>query len=169
MDLGRVCKSDPYQCGRDEPHGVVVSGPFFIACGDASELFATVHEPLNRVPLAIESAVEGPCATLMLFARDGQPHAMLPRIWPDLPAAVPLIAHHAPRAMSGPATPVPPHRAAGHQAREDHGFVPLPRRQHQREQLPISVRAEVDLCGKTALAAPERFGRWVPFLAPAAC
>jgi hypothetical protein len=148
---------------------VVVSGPFFISCGDASELFAAIHEPLNFMSLAIDGAGEGPGATRMLFARDGQSHAMLPRIRPDLPAAVPLIPDHAPRAMSGPATPMPLHRAAGHHVREDHGFVPRPRRQHRCEQLTISVCTEVDLCGKTALAAAERFGCWVPLFAPAAC
>ena len=148
---------------------MVVGGPFLIACGNASELFATIHEPLNLVALAIARSVKWPCATLLPFARDGQPYAMLTRILPDLPAAVPFIADNALRTVSGPATPGPLHCPVGHQGWEDHGFVPLPRRQHQREQLTVPVRAEVDLGTETALAAPERFGRGVPFFAPAAC
>jgi hypothetical protein len=47
--------------------------------------------------------------------------------------------------------------------------VLLAGRQHQRQQLALALRAEMDLRREAPLAAPERFRRGVPPFAPAAC
>jgi hypothetical protein len=60
------------------------------------------------------------------------------------------------------------YRAAGHQLREDDGFMPLARRQQQRQKLAGAFGTEVDFRAEASLATPERFGLSIPFLAPAA-
>jgi hypothetical protein len=88
------------------------------------------------------------------LARNGAPDPRLAGILPDVPAAIPLVAHQAPGPTFGPATPHPFHGSLLQQLREDHGFVPLAWRQDQGQELAVPFRAEVDLGAKTALAAP---------------
>jgi hypothetical protein len=91
---------------------------------------------------------------LIDLARNGDPDPMLAGILPDVPAAIPLVAHEAMGPTFGATTPHPPDRSLLQQLGEDYGFVPLAWRQDQGQELAIPFRAEVDFGTKAALAAP---------------
>jgi hypothetical protein len=103
--------------------------------------------------LAIESPIERPCASFILLAWNGNPDAMLACVLPDFPAAVPLITDDAVGPAFWTTAPTPLHRPVSHELWEDHGLMPLTRRQYQGEELTIALCAEMHFGAESTLAA----------------
>jgi hypothetical protein len=90
-------------------------------------------------------------------------------VLPDLTAALRLVAHETVGPAFRPPWATTRHRASGHELGKHHRFMPLARRQHQRQELTGACGPEVDFRAEASLAAPERFDFGTPFWAPAAC
>jgi hypothetical protein len=103
------------------------------------------------------------------LAWNGAPDAMTTPVQPHLAAALRLVSHKTVGAAFGATSTTTLHRATGHPLGKGHGFMPLARRQQQRQELASAFGPEVDFRTEVPLAAPERFGLRSPLLAQAAC
>jgi hypothetical protein len=148
---------------------MIVLCPFFIPRRQPPKLFETVDQPLDPVTLPVERPIKWPRAALVRFMGNGDADAAPPQVGPDLPTAVALITHDSPRSQAGSSPSRPLDGPLLHQALKRRRFMAFAGRQHDGHGLPIPVGAEMDFGTEAALAAAQRFGRWVPFFAPAAC
>ena len=148
---------------------MIVRRPLLIPRGDAAELLVAVYESLDLVPLAVNGPVEGAGAMFIRFPGDGDPDAMSPHVLSDPTAAIGLVAHEALRPVFRPAGAAALHSALGHELGKEDRFMPLARRQQQRQELAGAVGTEVDFGAEATSAPPERLGLGIPFFAPAAC
>src|SRR5919202_5227539 len=160
---------DPEDNHRQHPEGAVALGALVVAGGQAAELLAAGDQPLHPVAQAVRRAVDGTAPALGPQPGDGVADAAPAAVGAPRPPGVAPIAHHAPGAQPRPAAPGAAHRALLQQLLAGGGLVALARRQHQRQRRAAALRAEMDLGGAAALAAPEGLRFWVPPLAPAAC
>jgi hypothetical protein len=103
------------------------------------------------------------------LARDGHSDAMLARILPNPPATVAFVAHEPMWAALGAAWPTPLDGPALEELFEDHRFVPLSRGEDESHQLAAPFGSQMDFGTEPTPAPTQRFGLWVPFVAPAAC
>src|SRR5918998_2880981 len=161
--------SDPEDYHRQHPEGAVALGALVVAGGEGAELLAAGDQPLDPVAQPVHRAVEAAAPALGPQPRDGVADATPPTVGAALPSGIALVAHHPRGALPRPAAAGAPHRALLQQRLEGGGLVALAGRQHQRQRLAAALRAEMDLGGEAALAAPQRLGFWVPPFAPAAC
>jgi hypothetical protein len=148
---------------------MIVLRSFLIPRRQPPELLEAVDQALDPVALAIQRPIERARAPLVDLTRDRHADAAPPQIRPDLPAAVALVADDTPRTQLGPTASCPLDGALFHQLLKHRRFMALAGRQDNRYRLAVAVGAEMDLGAEPALAAPQRFGCWVPFFAPAAC
>jgi hypothetical protein len=143
--------------------------PFFIPCGNAAKRLVAAHQPLNLVALAVTDPVEGAGAMFIRLPGNGDPDTMAPHILPNLTTALCLVAHNAVWPVFWPACTPAFDGAASHQLGKEDRFMPLTRRQQQRQERTGTFVPEVDFRAEVLLAPPQRFGLGIPFLAPAAC
>src|SRR5581483_11709409 len=169
----RVCMQrllgQPEQDGGDDPQGAVGVAALVVAGRQAAELLAAVDQPLHPVPEPVRGPIERAAAPLPPLARDGVADAPPPTVGPLPLPRVAFVSHYPIRPEPRTAAPRAPDRPLLQQPLENRHFVLLARGQHQGQELAVAFRAEMDLRREAALAAPERFGRRVPPLAPAAC
>src|SRR5215210_1733815 len=144
----------PEQNRGNDPQGAVAVRALVVAGGQTAELLAPIDQPLDPIPQAVRCPIEGPTP---------------PAVRAIAPPRVPFVPDHAVGPQPGPPAAGPAHRALLEQLLEHRDFVLLAGGEHQGQQLAAALRAEMDLRREAALAAPERFGRWVPPFAPAAC
>ena len=131
---------------------MIVFRTFFVARGQAPKLLTPIDEPLNAIAQAVDGSIERPLVTFILLARDRNPDTMLAGILPDVPAAVPFIAHDAMGSALGPAWSPPLHGTGLHELVEDYRLVPLPRREDQGHQLAAPFSPQVHFGTETASA-----------------
>jgi hypothetical protein len=122
---------------------MIVFRSLLIPCGQAPKLFTPIDEPLDAMAQAVDGSIERPFAAFILFAWDGGPNAMLASILPNLPAAVPFIAHHALGAALRAAWPAALDGTGLHELFEDHRLVSLPSCEDEGHQLAASFGPQV--------------------------
>jgi hypothetical protein len=147
----------------------MVRCPFFIPRRKTPPLLEPIDQPLHAVPFAVDRAGERPGAPFVGLPRDREPDAAPPQVRPDLPAAVALVAHQPLGPPSWTPTPWPFDRPLLHQLLKGRRLMALAGREHEGYRLAGALTTQMDLGAEPALAAPEGFGFWVPFFAPAAC
>jgi hypothetical protein len=94
---------------------------------------------------------------------------MAPQVLSNRPAAIGLIADAPLRTPLRAARPATFHGALDPQGDQDERRMTLPRCEDEGPGLALALGPEMDVGTKTALAASEGFGLWVPLFAPAAC
>src|SRR5215211_4286257 len=159
----------PEQDSRNDPQGAVAVRALVVAGGQTAELLAAIDQPLDPIPQAVRRPIEGPAPPLLPLPRDGVADAAAPAVGAQPPPRVAFVADHPVGPQPRSPTPGPLDRPLLEQPLEHGGFVLLAGREHQRQELAAAFRAEMDLGGDPALAAPERLRRRVPPFAPAAC
>jgi hypothetical protein len=132
---------------------LVVGAPFFIAGGEAPELFQAVDEPFDFMALPIQGAIKGACSTLTAFTGNRDADPMAPQVLPDRPTAVGLIAHQAVRAALGPAAARSLDRPRLQQGHHQGCLMALTSRQQQCHRLSVALGAQMNLGAEAALTA----------------
>src|SRR5919108_1333793 len=129
--VGRVCKLQPGYDRGQVHHRQIVRSPFLIACGNPSELFETIDQTLDFIPLPIAAAVKWSGALLAVCARNRAADPMAPQVLSNRPATIGLIADEPLRTPRGAARPAAFHGALHHQGNQDFHFMTLPRREDE--------------------------------------
>jgi hypothetical protein len=151
--LGCVCKLQPEYDRGQVQHRQIVSSPFLIARGNASELFETIDQTLDFIPLPVEAVVKRAGAMLPAFAGNREADPMPPQVLSNRPAALGLIADEPLRTPLGTARSPTFHGALGHQGNQDFCLMTLPRREDEGHGLALALSPEMDFGTKAALAA----------------
>ena len=146
--------------------GQVIRGSLFIAGGHPPELFQPVDTPFAPAPLPVHLVVEPrrapaavafrlPLRALIFPLRDHVPDPPAAQHPPALRITVALIQRRLVRPLPGPA-PRPGHADAIEHRHQLHAFVPLARRQADRQRPTPPVGGEVQLGGQPTPTATER-------------
>jgi len=98
----------------------------------------------------------------IFLMRDGDGNATAPPIPPDMATAIGLVAHHTTRTVFGAASATAFDGSTGHERFAPNGFVTLSRCQHERHQLFVARRAQMNFRAEAAWAAIQGF-RFSPF------
>jgi hypothetical protein len=113
----------PEAGGCDQPqHFAVGCAPLVARCQSA-ELLAAIDEALEPVAETRAGSSEQPGATVVPLARQGEPKPLLAHMVPNLPAAVPWIAHDTMGSALGAIWPTPLDGTRPHERVEAHGLV----------------------------------------------
>jgi hypothetical protein len=107
---------------------------------------------LDAIAQAVDGSIERPLVTFILLARDRDPDAMLAGILPNMPAAVPFIAHDTMGSALGAAWPTPLDGTGLHELVEDHCLVSLSRCEYEGHQLAAPFGPQVDFGTEAAPA-----------------
>jgi hypothetical protein len=166
MCLQSLYNPSPEDGRRDQPQGFVVGRALFGTHGQSTEQLAAIDEALDPVVETVDGSIERPGTTFVPLARHGAPPPMLARIGPNLPAAVPLIAHDTRRSALGTVWPTPLDGTGLHEWCEDPRLVLLSRCEDEGHQLAFLFGPPVDFGTETAPATASGFGLWGPFLPP---
>jgi hypothetical protein len=161
-------KLEPLKYGRDNNHRPIIGHPFFIAGGNPPTLFEAIKCSLNSISFTVDGGIEGTRAAFIALAWDGIAYAAPPQPRPKQASSIAFIGRHpfgtAARATAPRTLDRSPEQRIG-----DRHLVLLAWGQDDRDDAAGSVGAEMDFGAESALGIAERFGRWVPFFAPAAC
>lgn len=103
----------PLNCS-DDAHGVIVFGPLLVARRNAPGLFESVDQALHTVARAVDRAIKGASAMLVLLPWNRVPDMMTTQILPNLAATLACIRHQTARVQSGSSAPQPVDRALLH-------------------------------------------------------
>src|SRR4051795_8306321 len=160
---------DPENSERKYPEGPVALRALVVARGQAAKLLAAGEQVLHFVPLPVQRPVERPGPVLVRLARDAGPDPAPPAALADRPTAVALVSSDPAGAQARSAGTLALDRPLGQQLGKHRGLMRLARGEHQGHRLSAALRPDVGFCAEAALAAPERFGFWVPPFAPALC
>jgi hypothetical protein len=148
---------------------MVVGGAFLVPGGDAPTLLEPVEQALHPVALAVGLLVEARPAALVGLGRDHRPDTAPAQGCAHRLAGVALVARQAARAQPWAPAPGALDGAPARQRRQRDLVVALARSQDEDDRLAVPLGPDVDLRTDPAPGAAERFGRWVPPFAPAAC
>jgi hypothetical protein len=148
---------------------MVVGGAFLIAGGNAPTLLELVEQPLHPITLTIRLLVESWPSALVALGGDHRPNAASAQRGADRLAAVTLVANQPPGTQPwAPTSPPLDSAPRGHRRQRDL-VVALPTGQDEDDRLALPFGPDVDFGADATPRAAERFGRGVPFFAPAAC
>ena len=87
----------------------------------------------------------------------------------NVATAIALVGTDPVRAPAGAPRPWARHAPVAQQRLKHQTFVTMARLEDKVDGLTRAIGVDAQFGRESALAAAERFGRWVPFFAPAAC
>ena len=148
---------------------MVIGSPFLIAGGKTSALFEAIDQPLDTVALAIGRAVEARGGALVHFVGDHGADTPSSQRLPDFLSAVALVADQAAWTQAWPTAPSTLDSSTRGQGRQCYLVVALATGQDKDDRFALALDPDMDFGAEPASRAVQRFGRWVPFFAPAAC
>ena len=135
---------------------MIVDTPFLISGRHAPELLEAVDQAFHLIPQPIDRSVKR-STTLVLLVRDRHPDAASPQILANLPAAVPLVAHHAPWSQARSSAAHPLDRPLLHQVLKGARLVALAWREHKRQRLAVAFGPHMHLGAEPTLTPSQRF------------
>ena len=136
---------------------MIVDCVLFIACCYTPILLHLGEHALDPFAGPVDGPVTGACPALVALPRDGGPDAVLPTRAPDRPAAGALVTHDAVGTAPRPPASCPLDGALGHALGKDRGFMPVARRQDERQELAVAFHPHMDLGTEAPLTPAEGF------------
>ncbi len=148
---------------------MVIGGSFLVAGSDAPALFEPVDQPFHPVALPVRCPVEARGGSLVLLGRNHHPDAASTERLADGLTAVALVGDQTTWPEAGATTTATLDSAPRGQGRQGYLVIAFPAGQDEDDRLALPLGPYVDFGAEPTPTPAQRFGRWVPFFAPAAC